>query len=80
MKRPEDAQSDRLAALSPEKRRLYELLQRQRAAAAQASPPARLDAERFALTEELLPEKAKLREFYDTVTQQLDASPFGEHA
>jgi hypothetical protein len=58
VKRPEDTQGDRLAALSPEKRRLYELLQRQRAAAEEASRPARLSAERFPLTEELLPVKA----------------------
>ncbi|WP_437627962.1 class I SAM-dependent methyltransferase [Sorangium sp. So ce1151] len=83
----DDASLDaRLAALSPEKRRLFALLQRKRAApaacasAAGAPPLARLSPERFQMTDGGPPERARLRDFYDAVSQQLDASPFAEHA
>jgi phthiocerol/phenolphthiocerol synthesis type-I polyketide synthase E len=79
----------RLAALSPEKRKLVELLQKQRAAAAPAprppetpapTSPRLLDGERFALDSGTLRDQEVIRDFYDTVNRQLDATPFGEHA
>ncbi len=71
----------RIASLSPEKRRLFELLAAKKAqAAAPAEPTPLLDRERFQLAEGDRGTKTDIREFYDRVSAQLDASPYGEHA
>lgn len=72
----------RLASLSPEKRRLFALLAAKKAPAPAAAPaPAPLlDRERFRIAEGDRGTMSDIREFYDRVSAQLDASPFGAHA
>jgi phthiocerol/phenolphthiocerol synthesis type-I polyketide synthase E len=72
----------RLKNLSPEKRRLFELL-----AARRGAPPPEVPAdapllvpERFQLAAGERGTPADIREFYDRVSAQLDASPVGAHA
>lgn len=75
---------DRLSKLSPEKRKLFELLEKQRSAARAAAPAPEagvIDKERFRFDEAGgRADKGEVREFYDTITRQLDATPFGEHS
>src|SRR5688500_7261745 len=76
----------RLAALSPEKRKLVELLQKQRASASapEPQPPGPdapvIDPERFSFVHDGLISPDQIQDFYNAVNRQLDASPFGAHA
>ncbi|APR81515.1 Methyltransferase type 11 [Minicystis rosea] len=67
----------RLSKLSPEKRRLFELLGKKGAA---PKAEAIISRDRFDFEGEAGAEQHELRAFYDTVSGQLDASPFAEHA
>jgi SAM-dependent methyltransferase len=77
----------RLEALSPERRKLFELLRQQRAPApvpagppSAGSAPAMIDAASFQFAQDGVPPSERIQEFYDRINRQLDASPFGEHA
>jgi SAM-dependent methyltransferase len=80
----------RLKSLSPEKRRLFELLAAKKAAPVEDGGSVRtapspggsplLDSERFQIAEGERGSLADIREFYDRVSAQLDASPVGAHA
>ncbi|MFT3775979.1 MAG: class I SAM-dependent methyltransferase [Minicystis sp.] len=94
----DDDLASRLAKLSPEKRRLFELLEKKRAPAPPPAPvhdggspgkpgsapmppgEAIISRDRFDVEAEHGVDQRDLRAFYDTVTGQLDASPFAEHA
>lgn len=73
----------RLAQLSPERKRLLDRL------AAAATPKsleaeldddARIDSDRFDFEGEALRDEEQIRRFYDAVSRQLDVTPFAEHA
>ncbi|MBI1790826.1 MAG: class I SAM-dependent methyltransferase [Acidobacteria bacterium] len=75
--------SERLAGLSPERRKLLERLLRQKTAGAPESGPPEITAdppEALSLDEASSPEevKAQFRRFYNSVNRQLAASGFGE--
>ncbi len=77
----EQGRDARLEALSADKRRLFELLaERRKAAPVPAEVPA-ISADRFGQhVDTERPDKPTIRDFFDAVNRQLDASPFGEHA
>ncbi len=76
----------RIASLSPAKRELLRLLSRKESAADAAEDgragaqrqPSPITAEDFPDLDDGPPDKSTLRRFYNSVTQQLDASPFRE--
>jgi SAM-dependent methyltransferase len=77
----------RLEALTPERRKLFELLRQQRAAASSPAEPSSasgappmIDAGSFQFDHDGVPASERIRDFYDRINRQLDASPFGEHA
>jgi SAM-dependent methyltransferase len=79
----------RLAELSPEKRKLLEMLARQKAAAPAApvekpkatAPVAPIVEDRwFNLDPGVFADKGDVRDLYDTVTTQLNAGEFGQHS
>ncbi len=83
---------DRLDNLTPEKRQLLELLAKQKKASAATSastePAARAEQPAptivedrwFSLEPGVFPEKGDVRELYNVVTTQLNASEFGQHS
>ena len=71
----------RVAALSPERRRLLEKLKRRSSAeASEAGEPSRANALRLDNPVSVSDTKRLSREFYDNVSRQLDSSPLGEYA
>ncbi|MCP4347293.1 MAG: class I SAM-dependent methyltransferase [Desulfobacterales bacterium] len=78
--------STRISNLSPEKRKLLELLAGkedvQPLDQQENKPPAGLKQERllFPSKKEGLPKKDEVKDFYNSVSSQLNASPFGEHS
>jgi SAM-dependent methyltransferase len=74
---------ERLAQLTPEQRKLLDRLAAAKAAQNTAPPLAdevRIDSDRFQFEGSMLRDQDQVRRFYDTVSHQLDASPFSEHA
>lgn len=81
---------ERLDKLTPERRKLLQLLEKKKAAAAgrtKAEPsstapsPPRIEEDRwFNLEPGAFPEKQDIRDFYNTVTAQLDAGELGRHS
>ncbi len=82
---------DRLASLTPEKRKLLELLAKEKKAGAAppqaedrpeapAPTPAIVEDRWFSLEPGVFPDKGDVRELYNVVTTQLNASEFGQHS
>ena len=83
---------DRLAKLTPEQRKLLELLAKEKKASASTSapgtpepqPPAAaptiVEDRWFSLEPGVFPDKGDVRELYNVVTTQLNASEFGQHS
>lgn len=75
----------RLTRLTPERRKLLRLLEEKKTAAARKTPsgktsPRIVEDRWFNLEPGTFPEKGDVRQFYDVVTAQLDASEFGRHS
>lgn len=71
---------ERLARLTPERRRLLRLLEKKKATAAAWAPPRIVEDRWFSLEPGVFPDKGDVRDLYDTVTWQFNASEFGWHA
>jgi len=76
--------SGRVANLSPEKRRLLAALAKKKERAAAAAPKADVEVIRedafFSLEAGVFPEKENVRKLYNAVTNQFDATEFGNYA
>ncbi len=72
--------AERLARLSPEKRKLLQLMAEKKQAEATERPPSIVEDRWFNLEPGVFPEKNDVRDLYDTVTSQLNASEFGQHS